>query len=200
MKGRKVFRLLWVVSLLLIAGLSCELVDTVQEAVGMKDTAVSIATEVDIGGISTEIGGMVTEMGGEGALETAQAKGTEGIGLPIPTGLPEIPGLPTGLPEIPGLPGGESGEKPDDIPVMEGAKNLIARERFVQYGTDFSISEVVDYYEREMPANGWVKTEEDVQSDFARLVYEKGDRNANVQVGKSIFGGGLGITIIIEGG
>ena len=73
MRERKVFRYLWVISLFVVAGLSCNLVSNVSEAVQMKDTVVPMITDVGgmmtdipMGSIETQVGSIATEFQGGG--------------------------------------------------------------------------------------------------------------------------------------
>ena len=182
MRERKVFRYLWVISLFVVAGLSCNLVSNVTDAVQMKDTIAPIITDVGgmmtdmpMGSIETQVGSIATEFQG-GGMETMAAQITD---MPIP---------------------GLSGEKPDDIPVMEGASEIVGSADLVTYIIDKDFQEVVDYYEREMPNNGWTKSDGNVESDYAQLVYEKAGRKATVELFGIPFIEQTSVTINIEGG
>jgi hypothetical protein len=183
MRERKVFRYLWVISLFVVAALSCNLVTNVKDAVEMKDTIAPIITDVGgmitdmpLGSIETQVGSIATEFEGSGSMETMQAQITD---LPIP---------------------GLTGDKPADIPVMEGASEIVGSADLVTYFIDKGYQEVVDYYKREMPNNGWTKTDESVDSDYAELIFEKGGRKATVEISGIPFIEQTSVTINIEGG
>jgi len=182
MRERKVFRYLWVISLFVIAGLSCNLVTNITDAVEVKDTIAPLITEVggmitdvDTGSIETQIGSIATEFEG-GGMETMAAQITD---MPIP---------------------GLSGEKPADIPVMDGASEIVGSADLVTYFIDKEFQTVVDYYEREMPNNGWTKSNGTVDSDYAELVFEKDGRKATIEIAGIPFIEQTSVTINIEGG
>lgn len=157
MSRQKVFQHLWLVSVVAILAISCKLVTLpFQEVTEVKNTAEAIAT--DVGGLITEVDfeAIITESGG--VIETASAEFTE------------IPPL--------------TGEKPADIPVIEGGEDLFSSAGLVTYTTSKDFQTVVDFYLREMPQNGWTKNEaESSQSEGqATLVFQKGGRKATVVI------------------
>lgn len=179
MQGKKVFRYIWLVVLLLAATLSCNLLTDIQEMIELKDTAEGIIT--DVGGIITEIPieGIVT---GVGAMSTQ----FEAIETEIGTIVTEMPDF--------------TGEKPEDVPIMEGGMEMMASEGMIAYTIDKNYQEVVDYYEREMPINGWVKVEGSVEESYAQLVFEKADRKATIDITGIPFIDQTSVTIMVEGG
>jgi len=170
MSGQKVFQHLWLVSVLAILALSCKLVTLpFQEVAEFQNTAEALVTEV--GDLATEVDfeAIITESGD--IIETAAAEFTE------------IPPL--------------TGEKPADIPVMEGGEDLFSSAGMVSYTTNKDFQTVVDFYLREMPKNGWVKNEsESSQSEGqATLVFQKEGRKATVIILDVMISVSVSITI-----
>jgi len=156
---------------------TAESVGTVVEG-GMQvmETGQAVTTDIDMGGMVTQIGGVVTEMGGI----ITEISG--GGGLPIP-----------------GFSGGD-GEKPEDIPVMTNAEDESSGSNMVSYLTASSVSEAVDFYNREMPNNGWTKTDEETPGEGTRMKFEKGDRKAMVEIFPAMmFQGKTRVQIMIQG-
>lgn len=160
MQRKVVFRFLWVICLLLIASLSCELVEDIAEDVveTQIDSMIteliptdmeSIITEI----IPTDIEAMFTDMGGGDLLETLMPEET-------------------------------SGAKPDDIPVISGGTDLVASETEIVYFTETEFQKVVDFYEAEMPKNGWTKVPGESKSEEgqATLVFTKDTRKAKIEI------------------
>jgi hypothetical protein len=193
MNSRMIYRCLLVITLLVAASLSCNFVmDPINQAVEVGQTAQSvatdiegfatdinlegIATDIDLGSVATEIGELATQAEEEGVLETVQA---------------EI----TSLPDL-------TGEKPEDIPVMEGEiTGMVGTAEFVTYIIKTPFQEVVNFYESQMPANGWAKVEveSELGEEFARLVYEKGGRKAIVNIADIPFVDQVSVAIEIQG-
>ena len=202
MDTRAIYRYLLVITLLVAASLSCNyIMRPVDQAVGMGQTAESIATEieglateiniedlateidleslateVDLGSVATEVGDLATQIEDSGALETMQAE---------MTALPDL-----------------LGEKPEDIPVMEGeTMGVVGTAQFVTYVIKAPFQDVVDFYENQMPVNGWTKVEieSEIGGEYARLVYEKGGRKAVVNVAVIPFMDQTSVAIEIQG-
>ena len=82
-------------------------------------------------------------------------------------------------------------EKPDDVPIMTGAKELavvqLNQEQanpIIQllFQTDAPEDEIIAFYEREMPINGWNKTSTYMDGNQRVITFTKGDRMAIVQI------------------
>ena len=198
MKSKSFFRVMLAVVLLVGLSLSCNFISNVRETFEMKNTAEAFITEFDIEGIATEFESFATEFDIEGiatdfdfeAIETEmESFATDFDFEAIVT---EFDGGELFGTDVPGF----TGEKPADIPVMEEGSELVASSDLVEYFTDASVSEVVAFYEREMPANGWVKSEQDIGEDYANIVYTKGARKATLDI-FSFFQ--TSVTIYIEG-
>lgn len=153
------------VSSLLTASLACNLFSNIRKVSDTANTAEAMITEADIGvetmqAAITDIGAKITE---SGIVETMQAVATE---VPIPT---------------------LGGEKPEDIPLMDGKRSLeLFSANLVTYTIDADFEDVVAFYDREMVANGWRKNEADSNKNqnLATLVFEKDGRKATVVIAK----------------
>lgn len=142
---------------------------------GIKETMAAVATDIGESGVKETVQSVATDIGESGIKETAQA---------VVTDLPSI-----------------SGEKPVDIPVLgDGVSDLIASQDLVSYFSTGSFQEVLDFYYREMPENGWVKVERDssVMDNLATLVFEKNGRRASVIVTQIPFLNQVTVLITIE--
>ena len=195
MDNRGIFRVLLVVVLLVGLSLSCNFISNVKETFELKNTAEAFITDIDIEGLVTEIDmeAMITEIDMK-AIETEM--GTIATDFDFEAIVTEFDGgelLGTAELQIPGM----VGERPPDIPVLQEGTEIVESSNLVEYYIDASIGEVVTFYEREMPVNGWVKTEDDKSDDYATLVYTKGGRKATIEV--ISFFGEVSVSIIITG-
>lgn len=171
MQKKMIYRIVWGMSLIMIFSLACGLVDQI---VGVKSAAEAVSTSVEQGmELLNTLPAIVTEFEGSGIAETAKSVVTE---MPV-----------------------LSGEKPDDIPVMEGATSLAGSTEVVSYITDAGLQAVVDFYKREMPANGWSEVKVEVKSDTAELKYSKGSREAEITIVQIPFINQTNVTIQIKG-
>jgi hypothetical protein len=77
-----------------------------------------------------------------------------------------------------------SGEKPADIPVIDGGDEFLASENEVSYFVEKDFQEVVDFYDQQMPTNGWVKVENETKNEDGsiEMVFEKEGRKATVMI------------------
>jgi hypothetical protein len=183
MRNKKLFQCLLVITLLVAASLSCNLfTKPVNVVFGITNTAGVVVTETQgsatqagIGGIMTESGSIMTEMGG---IMTEVG----GIG--------EIFGSDaTGTP----------GVKPADIPVVDDAADLVGTPVSVSYTTEKNFQAVVDFYNKEMLTNGWMKVEAEsrASADSADLVFTKGVRKARISILDNFLG--VTVTVAIQG-
>jgi serine/threonine protein kinase len=86
-----------------------------------------------------------------------------------------------------------SAEKPADIPVMPGAKDMQvfqvtqgqSNSTMVSFSVDASQADIFAYYEREMAANGWSKTGTYSDANSQVVYYQKGERIAMVIISQS---------------
>jgi hypothetical protein len=168
--------------LVLSVTLSCSLIPDPEEII--EDV---IETEIDLESIETEIESIATEIDVE-AIETE----FESMETEIGSMVTEIGDL-GDVGEIFETP--VPGEKPADIPVVDGAEDLFTSPTEVEYWSDKPVSELKDYYMAEMPVNGWTFVSEESEEGYYKLVFEKGVRKATVEI-DSFFG----VYILIEGG
>jgi len=177
MRNQKTFRYILLITLLIAISLSCK---TVTEPI---DKLTGIATDIeDMIGIATDIDieGLVTDIDIEG-METELA--------PMIT---EVQQMITEMPDL-------TGDKPTDVPIIEGGEEMTATKGLIIYTTDKGLREVVDFYELQMPTNGWVKTEGKVEEDTAELIFQKEARKATISI-DSFPLMGTTVSITIEGG
>ncbi|MFM8322841.1 MAG: hypothetical protein ACKOC5_18160 [Chloroflexota bacterium] len=203
MKRQMVFRWALLVVLLAAFTMSCRLVDRALELRAMA---------TDIGGMVTDIGGLATDIDLEGlatdidleALSTEidiealttdidlEALSTEmgGILTDMPFGLD----LPTMQPPTPN-------GFPADIPVLSGKIfEMSGSPTRLEYSCDNEVTELVDFYRREMPLTGWVELPgATVTEDEARLSFQNGGRIARLTISAD-FLIGTTVEITLEGG
>ncbi len=205
MKENAWLRLMIISSILAIVSLACSFDASPGE---IKETTDALAT--GIGDVQSVIGtgqALATELGESGIKETLQAAGTQiaasGVketAQAIPTELAEIgaqatfealrteiaesgakqtlQAVATDLPSV-------LGDKPEDIPVLgDGNSDLIATNSLISYFSIGSFQEVVEFYEREMPLQGWNRIEGKVSNEdsLAVLVFFKEGRQATVTI------------------
>lgn len=184
--NRKHFRWVWLASLLAIVTLSCSLlgnliedqidktIETQAEAILTEVDLESIVTEVDLESIVTEIDveSIVTEINPDEIFDTVE------------TLMPE--------PE-------NTGERPEGIPVLEPNEDFITSLTHVEYVVQKTVKEASDFYEQQMPANGWTKVaaESKVETDSTTLVFTKDNRKATITVEEDFLFGGTVVTIDI---
>ena len=184
MRQKKVFQVIWLVSILVMISLACSLVGGLGKIVGVDPTEISdaataieeISTEIESISTEIDIDELITEVGGGDIIETL-----------IPTDMDIFGG------DV------DPTAKPTDIPVMAGVTLDEASETLVSYSIETELNKIVDFYNAEMPKNGWTKVEAEskVESDTAKLVFTKADRKATVTIEEDIFFGGMVVEIEI---
>lgn len=205
MKTRMMTVFLLGISVMTLIALSCSIVSRVGEfrATGealatsvesgreMLGTGQAIVTQIDESGIKETMQAVATELGESGVKETVQAVATDidesGIKETAQAVVTDLPSL--------------SGEKPADIPVLtDGASDLVASQDIVSYLSSGTFQDAMDFYEREMPVNGWSKIERDssVYESLATLVYEKSGRRATIVITQIPFINQVTVLITIE--
>jgi hypothetical protein len=201
---RNLFRILWGVALLAAVSISCSLLSDAQQRVdSVRETAESAATMVQSGRDLLSTGqavvtqfqnnemvqtamAMATEQGpamiatlqafatneGPGLLETAQALGTQNPGA-----------LETAQALASPIAGGEA---PPDIPLVEdNPANLTTTNQFVSYTTSLSLLAVREFYEVELPANGWTQGQVLLDaSENVIITYTKPGRQATLNLAR----------------
>jgi len=191
---QSIYRFLLIIILLVGLSLSCNLVTDIKETFEMKNTAEAFITDIDIEGLATEFDfeAIATEFDFEAIETEIDALATEFDFDVIETefGMGEL--FETSEFQIPGF----VGERPADIPVMPEAADIMESADFVEYSVDVDINQVKNFYEQEMPKNGWTKTKEDIGEGYASITYTKGGRTATLDI-TDLFG--ILVTISIEG-
>jgi len=192
--SRKPFQIAWVMTALLAISLACNLTSGLGDRIGAaKGTAEFVATEIKQGrvllgtarALATEVGStglletaqsLATVAGESGLLETAQAFATDQGAALIETAqsfaTEEAPGLAATAQAVATQLAAGFGEPPPDIPVVGGDKeNFYASDTNVSYAIGIPYDEALDFYLREMPANGWQFIENDtVITDGAAIL------------------------------
>ncbi len=172
------YRSLLLIIILISASLSCQLVSGIGETQATLEAAATQASE----GI-TSLGtgqALLTEVGDSDLLETAQALVTQGSDSGL---LKTAMAAATQGPGIQETAQASMGEPPEDIPIIPGSKDEYLTSEFtISYSIAMAFSEVVEFYERDMPINGWTKDDQNsMKSDYvAALIFSKGDRSATV--------------------
>jgi hypothetical protein len=139
----------------------------------VAEEAKQLATQVDFSQLETTMEAISTEVQESGLQETVQAMVTT-----APEDLGDLQATAEAVQE-----GFGGGETPADIPVVEGVTdNFYGSKDVVSYFTAIDFSEVLDYYQQQMPLNGWEEKQSEsiIAGDTAVLHYEKPDRTAIV--------------------
>jgi hypothetical protein len=191
MPQKQVFRYLWVISILVMVGLSCSLLSRFVE--NTVNNTVNNVIDTQVGGISTDVGSLITEVD-VGSLITEADIGSliTDININEPFGI-----IDTAFPEVT-----NTGEKPEGIPVMEPNTDLITNKTHVEFATTKTTQDATTFYTQQMPANGWTKVEAEskVENDVTTLVYTKDTRKATIQIEEDFLFGGTLVTIDVTGG
>lgn len=153
---------------------------------------------------------IITEIPVDEMMQTAQALATE---MPIEDMLGTVEGLASEMPVSPedllqtasagGLPlpgtGNENKDLPQDIPIVgERNDDLFSSKGLVNYTTSLDLNTVLDFYQSEMPTNGWQPTENEpiINPQTSVLYFEKPQRTAMITINNT--DGETGVTIVIE--
>ena len=173
------------VGVLLAASVACSFFSDLRKVSDTADTAEAFITDADIDMGTVEAMGPTLEA----MAPTLKAKITEsGISETLQAAATNIP-IPT------------QGEKPADIPLMDGSRSLeITSSKLVSYIIDAAFDDVVAFYDREMPVNGWTKNtaESEKTDNYVTLVFEKGGRKATVTITEVPFMNQISVSITIE--
>jgi hypothetical protein len=183
------FRLVLGLILLVSFSLSCNIISRTNE---VRSTAEGVATRVEQGrGMLGTGQALATQVGESGYVETAQALATQ-VGE---SGLKETAqAYATQFEDSGYLETAQAVSTqfslspenvPSDIPLYEGEKNaFVASPQVVSYFIDADFDKVLAFYQREMPARGWIPVERGtvVTENTAELNYEKDGRTAMVVI------------------
>jgi len=204
MFARKTYRFGWVVGILALAAMACTCgaigqvqqgVQTAQalatqgnelvtQAQGFATQGVALATQVEESGLLKTAAAYATDAESGGLLLTAQAIGTEaatngdlatiealGTALQSPAG--------TGTPEAGGTEVGTTNGVPDDIPIFAENAQLQSFGNIITYQAKGDLPTLTDFYQTELPKNGWTQSQDPILSSAASiLTYKKDNRTA----------------------
>lgn len=197
----KPYRFALLMILLIFATFGCGLFNQVSQGVG------SIATDVNEGrNLVGTVRAITTDVGRSGLLKTAQALATTAgesgllktaVAFATQQGpelketvqafaTQDLPSLGETAQAMATQVGPTLGAPPADIPQMEGQKtDFIGAQKFVSYSIVAKFTDVVDFYLKAMPENGWSKSSEKTISEgsLVELTYEKADQSASVSIG-----------------
>jgi len=198
MSAKMFFRWLLLVSLLAAVGLGCQLVNNITDGFQMVSTGQAVATE--FGALATQIipagieetaQALVTEIDQSGIIETAQAAITE----KAPELGETVQALSTEVYTSPE-------EAPADIPIVTGETNaFFGSPQAISYLVSLDLKDVLDFYQREMPINGWQQlTDQGFSNEtMAEIHFVKGGRKAILLATQLPFVGQTSVAITIEG-
>lgn len=195
MTRKTIFRLAWALTVLLMFGLGCQLVDQVKDVVALATDVGLLATDIDIEGLATEIDfeSLATDIDLSSISTEMESMSTEMGSI-----VTEMGSFITDIPlfdETPGPVNTPNGF-PTDIPVMDGDKSdMSGSPSRLEYSIDVDQNAAVDFYRREMAARGWVEQGADIQTEEAKLTFRKDNRTAEVTIIEDFF---FGLSIEIE--
>lgn len=190
MLTRKTYRFGWVIGIMAMTALACTCgalgqvqggVQTAQalatqggqlvtQAQGLATQGVALATQVEQSGLLKTAEAGLTEAATSGVFETMQAVGTE---LEGPTGTPS--GDSTEVPTTNGV--------PEDIPIYSDNAQMQVISGIITYQAHGDLPTLTQFYETEMPNNGWEQAQAPITSSAASiLTYKKGDRTATINM------------------
>lgn len=200
---RKIFQYAWLGVLAISATLACNLVSTLQEARQLRETARIVETLAQ--DVATQAQELATSISESGALATAQAFATEEGSSILATGeallteaarsgaletaqarLTEEGGEFLATVQAVATQGFTFSNPPEDvsIPQEPEVENLYATQDIVSYTIGQDFAAVLDFYKREMPANGWTAVSEGTleSEQAAVLKYTKDGRSATLSL------------------
>ena len=208
MARKSIYRVLLIVSLVTFI-MGCNLVSNIIKGAESVSTGVavftevegivteinigSMVTEINIGSMVTDMGSMVTEMGSIVTEMDIESMVTE-INLDSMVTEMNVDSLVTEI-------GGGSGNAPQDIPVMEGEKmDFTSSQTEVIYMIDQNLATVLQFYQREMPAKGWIVAQSGTPAGEGEtvLVYQKDNRKATVTLSEIPFLNQTSVSITIQ--
>ena len=177
--------------LILFAGtLACSLSGARQHAQTIEQTAQSFRTDV---------GGLVSS--GKSLIKTAQSLETQHLGVLATVkalatkGVPMISTIQAVATDNPGLVQTAqalikdeipTGEPPSDIPIVdrENLGNYFGSSQYIIYTSSVEYKQLLDFYKREMPNNGWqfLKSDSHEYANAAQLNYYKDTRTTTINI------------------
>lgn len=199
------YRIAWLFTLIVAASLACNFLSGIREDLGeVRNTAEAAATQVQE--VVDQAQGLATAVESSGILQTAQALATNqggqliGTAQALATEAKESGFIETA--QAKATEGVSFGEAPEDIPVIdeENVVNFFGSENIVSYNSVLDFQTVVEFYQREMPLNGWtpVTRESQVEGNSAVLDFEKLGRTASVALNRNPLDNGAIVLIMIQ--
>ena len=160
------------------------------------------SVEQTAGALRTEVGGVVSA--GESILSTARAIETQHPGILetakalVTRGAPVISTAQAVATDNPGLiqtaqalinQNLPSGEPPSDIPIIdrENTSSFFGSSQYILYTTPVEYPQVLEFYQTEMPNNGWLFLEDGSHeyANAAQLDYVKDVQTATINLSKN---------------
>lgn len=169
---RRTFKLGWLIAVMAMTAMACTC-GALGQASSAVETAQALATAgqelaTAAGEFQTQAVEIATQVATTGAVETLQAQATSS--------------------DI------TFGSGPADVPVYDGAINVVGTDEALTYQVSATAQEVVDFYKAEMPNNGWEESQPPVASGpVTALTYTKDGREATVTVTE--FGGSITVAV-----
>jgi hypothetical protein len=207
----------WVIGLSIALALisACSLLDNLNPFNDMASEIDDLAEQIPMEEIQDQIESFVTDLPGDlDALATDLPDSLDDIQEELETLATDLPGdldaLATDLPsEVDDIlkdfedfidDWTDSDEIPVDIPVVEGeTRDLVSSDMVLSYSTSMSYNAVLNFYQEQMPINGWSEKNESVlTADAAILYYEKDNREATVTLSRGTGGIETIVMIIIQ--
>ena len=197
----KFFRYAWLILILALATLACQLVSQIgqtkekleaaateaKQGINMLGTARALVTQVGGSQMLKTAQAVATDVGESGLLKTAIAVATEegpsAIGTAKAFVTQEGPGLEKTAQAAMTQVAGSLNEPPQDIPLVSGDReNFLGTEFMVTYMTTMSFQDVLNFYKSEMPVKGWTAVAQGTveTQDTAALNFEKDNRKAAI--------------------
>jgi hypothetical protein len=199
---KKIFKLIWLLTLLVGLSIACETFDTIRRDYDeTRGTAGAIATQAQE--IITQAQGIATEFSDSQAVGTARALATEYGPTLLETGqalatqadqegyLQTVEALVTqGSSEL--LPTFQAvatqflipQPPPEDIPIIASGEvsNLFTNQSVVSYYVETDLDQVVEFYQTTMPMQDWVDVSDpdQIADNAAVLKFFKPDRIATI--------------------
>lgn len=223
------YRISWFIVLVISISISCNLTSALKEDVtiaqktadvaitklkevatqvkesGFVETAKAVATEAG-GGAKLTLEALATEVGESELMKTAQVYLTQEGGNVEAT----LEAAATELSEYDLLETAQSvitegvfiGEAPSDIPIvaMDSINQFYGSEYIISYMTTLDRASVLDFYLREMPANGWnpLQDEAFLNQNIVRLYFEKINRKVDVSLTQNPINNNTVVVIVIS--
>jgi hypothetical protein len=89
---------------------------------------------------------------------------------------------------------------PEDIPVPEDAEEISSLMGFITFQSASSPEELTEFYQTEMPNNGWAEVSVDEMAGMFILEFEKDGRNASLMITPDTDTGKTSVLITVEEG